>query len=711
MKFVFTILFLFFLLPCFADIYYISPAGNDITGTGTANNPWRTLHKAASSVTKAGDIIHVKPGIYSEAQQINLTPGVSIEGEGITSVIKSSLTEDWKEILSLRSEEGTDGNQHISNLKFDGQNLSTFWAICVSGRSNVSIHNCTITDFKDRGVIFDGRNDNVAGQPGIYATGNRFYDNIVSNCAAYNTANGIYGRGCLNIGGQDGMLIYNNTFTQNQRPHGYNGYLIKYSNDGYLKNIKIYNNTLVKIPFAGDYGGDNGWDFAIEFWNIQGGMEIYGNTIQGAIDLVNTSKGPGNYAVWIHDNTISQQVLNKHFESGVIFEVSTEAVIVEKNIFKKISGGILFYAQENTFLSDIIIRDNRFEEIGKNSGNGNNGSGININCGTLLGNENRYSLSNLTIYNNSIIAAENNAPFYGIEITGAGSATNINIRKNTISNFIAACIVANPANVIDTMLIEENTLSGNGNNNDPFYILGTPGNYVFKKNIKSGALSGSNTRFNFRQQLLRPLYHEVKNITPLEYIALFSFIIFLWFAAGENIYAFPAGLVYTSMYIFISFDKTLAGLAGINLCFTAMFILGWIMWSKRDRKNHRIIRLSSSTKKDWVMQLSFFTFFFAAGLFALTSFKQYFSPGMIPVNDAFTYAASFTGIWSITRKKTESWYWLIAASALAIPTFFLKHYLFFSGYQFVLLVLAVWGAYKWKRRILIKTRLREIKIK
>ena len=115
-----------FLQNSYADTYYISPTGNDVTGNGSITNPWRSLYKATSNITIAGNIIHVNAGVYIETKQIVLAVGVSIEGDGVSSVIKSYLTEDWKELLSLRSAEGTNGNQHISNLKFDGQNLSLF---------------------------------------------------------------------------------------------------------------------------------------------------------------------------------------------------------------------------------------------------------------------------------------------------------------------------------------------------------------------------------------------------------------------------------------------------------------------------------------------------------------------------------------------------------------------------------------------------------
>ncbi|MCC7159832.1 MAG: right-handed parallel beta-helix repeat-containing protein, partial [Ignavibacteria bacterium] len=192
MRLFFSLILILLLQNSFAQTYYISPLGNDVTGNGSIGNPWKSLYKATSTVTTAGSIIHVKAGVYNEALQSVLSVGVSIEGEGVSSVIQSSFSKDWAELLSLRSPEGTNGNQEISFLKFTGLNLTGFWGIVVAGRSNVSIHDCTIEDFSDRGVIFDGRDDNIEAAPEKFATGNKFYNNIVNNCAAYNTATGKY---------------------------------------------------------------------------------------------------------------------------------------------------------------------------------------------------------------------------------------------------------------------------------------------------------------------------------------------------------------------------------------------------------------------------------------------------------------------------------------------------------------------------------------
>ena len=315
-----------------AATYYISPSGNDTSGNGSVGTPWKTLRKACTTVSGAGDIIHVNAGTYTETQQCFLAVGVSIEGDSqTTSIIKSTINGAYIPTIDARSAEGTNGNQHISNIKFDGNNLAADWAIWIGGRSNVSVHDVTIVDFYNLGITFGGRIDGQPLPPTIYATGNTFYNNTIHNSALYDG----YGRGALNIGGQDGMLVYNNTITQVGRPSGQNGWPIKYTNEGHTKGLKIYNNILTKAPFAAD-----GWSFCLELFNGEG-TEIYGNTIQGSIDLNYSDPGTTGWTYWIHDNLFTQPALNSYNEEGIIFEFSFEGVTIEDNIFENIHQGIV----------------------------------------------------------------------------------------------------------------------------------------------------------------------------------------------------------------------------------------------------------------------------------------------------------------------------------------------------------------------------------
>jgi len=63
------------------DSFYVSTTGNDITGSGSINNPYRTIQKAANMVT-AGGTVYIRDGIYYEGVRIDNKKGA--ENQWIT---------------------------------------------------------------------------------------------------------------------------------------------------------------------------------------------------------------------------------------------------------------------------------------------------------------------------------------------------------------------------------------------------------------------------------------------------------------------------------------------------------------------------------------------------------------------------------------------------------------------------------------------------
>ena len=122
------------------------------------------------------------------------------------------------------------------------------------------------------------------------------------------------------------------------------------------------------------------------------------------------------------------------------------------------------------------------------------------------------------------------------------------------------------------------------------------------------------------------------------------------------------------------------------------------MWLKKNTKQEVVLHITTSGKKEWLQQIVFFLFFYISIYFALTYFKKEFFEGVIPWADAFASATAFTGMWLMTRKKVESWYWWIATNIASIPLYFVKHYVFTSVYYLVLLIMAVFGLLEWSRR-------------
>lgn len=198
------------------------------------------------------------------------------------------------------------------------------------------------------------------------------------------------------------------------------------------------------------------------------------------------------------------------------------------------------------------------------------------------------------------------------------------------------------------------------------------------------------------------IYHQfiegMQKTTWLEYIAVFAGIASVWFSRKENILVYPVGLINTIVYIYLSFKYHLPGEASVNFYYTVMSLYGWYVWLKRDPRQEKILHITYAGKTMWLYQFLFFGFFYVAIYFALIYLKQQFFEGAIPWADAFASSTAFTGMWLMTRKKVESWYWWIATNIASIPLYFVKGLVFTSVYYVVLLIMAVFGLLEWRNR-------------
>ena len=440
-----------------------------------------------------GDIIHVNAGTYTEVTQSKLAVGVSIEGVGVTSIIKSHIsTAGTFTILDSSTSQGTAGNQHISGIKMDGDALTGWAAIRIYQRSNVQVYNCTFVDFQIYGVGFWGFPATAGGgatPPTTYATGNEFHDNIITNCSGVtnpgNRSSATF-QYALGVDGQEGMQIYNNTLTQTSRALGYNGFLIK-GVMGYNRGVKIYKNTLNR----GDQGDFTlSWDFAIELWDCRGGVEIYNNQIKGGIDIggYNTVKELSyTYSVYIHNNTIGQDSVHVSEQYlGVDLEQNVLDVNMDSNLIQNVSTGILFAQNGGSkTVSNINIRRNVITNLGITLANGN-GFGIDWNADASSN-----TVNNINIFNNVISGhVGSNLTMYGINLPDIGAAKNISIRNNIVKGFSMYPVrgVGGSGISIDTLSIENNIFYLNGNSNLPSYSGLTPTHNTTQNNLTSDPL-------------------------------------------------------------------------------------------------------------------------------------------------------------------------------------------------------------------------------
>ena len=199
-------------------------------------------------------------------------------------------------------------------------------------------------------------------------------------------------------------------------------------------------------------------------------------------------------------------------------------------------------------------------------------------------------------------------------------------------------------------------------------------------------------------EISRQFITGLQHTSTLEFIAVMSGVVSVWFSQKANIWVYPSGILNTVIYIYISLKGNLLGEASVNIFYTIMSIYGWVLWLKKDETNKTVLIIRYSTVKEWVLNLLFFGAIYLAIFLSLSYLKKNFAPGAIPAADAFASASAYTGMLLMARKKVESWYWWIVTNMASIPLYFVKGYVFTSFQFVVLLVMAFVGLVSWHKK-------------
>jgi nicotinamide mononucleotide transporter len=187
---------------------------------------------------------------------------------------------------------------------------------------------------------------------------------------------------------------------------------------------------------------------------------------------------------------------------------------------------------------------------------------------------------------------------------------------------------------------------------------------------------------------------DIHQTTWLEFIAVITGIASVIFSRKENILVYPVGMISTGMFVPLYIIHGLYADASVNLYYTIMSIIGWIMWSRKI-EGKKVLNITASSGRDWRNSLIFFFSCWIILYFLLHSYTN----STVPVADSFTSAAAFTGMWLMNRKKLDNWTWWIITNVASVPLNFYKHLVFASFQYVVFLILAVMGYITWRKKI------------
>ena len=179
----------------------------------------------------------------------------------------------------------------------------------------------------------------------------------------------------------------------------------------------------------------------------------------------------------------------------------------------------------------------------------------------------------------------------------------------------------------------------------------------------------------------------------LEITAVVFGIISVLFARKNNILVYPTGLISTLIFIYILYNFKLYGEFIINIYYSAMSIIGWYLWSRKNNGQEEF-PISSMNSKEYKISGLIFT----ATLLFIALVYHFFDKftDLTAYVDAFTTALFFVGMWLMAKRKIENWIVWIIADIISVPLYFFKG-LTVSSLQFIVFtIIAVLGYREWK---------------
>ncbi|MEN0054149.1 MAG: nicotinamide riboside transporter PnuC [Mucilaginibacter sp.] len=199
--------------------------------------------------------------------------------------------------------------------------------------------------------------------------------------------------------------------------------------------------------------------------------------------------------------------------------------------------------------------------------------------------------------------------------------------------------------------------------------------------------------------LLNLFIEQIQETTWLQWLAVILGIAEVLLARSNNIWLYPAGILGTSVAIYLLLDVGLYAESILNGYYVVMSIYGWIYWIKK--KNEPPVKISWQTQNEWVISIAICVVgwvFFYVLLKNLPA--KYFTPSNVPVWDALISSTAWAGMWLLARRKIENWVFLNISNLFAIPILFYKHLPMFALLTLFLFVVAIFGYFDWRKKVL-----------
>lgn len=185
----------------------------------------------------------------------------------------------------------------------------------------------------------------------------------------------------------------------------------------------------------------------------------------------------------------------------------------------------------------------------------------------------------------------------------------------------------------------------------------------------------------------------VLQTTILEWIAVATGLLSVWYSMKENIWVYPTGIVSVLIYVYIAYIYKLYADMGVNFYYFIMSVYGWYYWLHPKSDAREQVAVTMNNRAENLISAALTIGSFSILYFVLSNFTD----SDVPFWDSLTTCFAILGMYLMARKKLESWIAWIITDLISIPLYFYKE-LVLTSFQFlVFTAIAIGGYISWKR--------------
>lgn len=194
---------------------------------------------------------------------------------------------------------------------------------------------------------------------------------------------------------------------------------------------------------------------------------------------------------------------------------------------------------------------------------------------------------------------------------------------------------------------------------------------------------------------------------PMSYVEFIGTVLYLWsvwLIAKRNILTWAVGIVSVLLYMILFYQIRLYSDAIEQIYYLGASVYGWWVWNKSPKDDGQIADVKYSNSRNlilWVIFTGIISIVFGYFMSQIHIVLPAIFPeaASFPYLDAFTTIMSFSAMWLMAKKKTESWVYWIIVDLIGIWLYFVKDVKFLSLLYVILLLMAFNGLRMWTKSV------------